>query len=66
MTTRTISGQGIFVDDGYPESDDYASNYVAYDPCDPRDYERAVEEARRRFCQLTGKCPKSDCLPAAS
>ncbi len=64
MTTQIISGRGIFVDDGYPESDDYASNYVAYDPMDPADYARAVEEARRRFCQTTGLCPNHACAPA--
>jgi len=65
MTGRIVSGQGIFIDDGYPESDDYASNYVAYDPRDPRDYARAVEEALARFCKTTGKCPKSVCVAPA-
>jgi len=61
MKTPTVNGRGIFVDDGHPESDDYSSNYVAYDPMDAADYARAVAEARRRFCQTTGACPNPKC-----
>ncbi len=58
MTTRIVRGQGIFVDDGYPESDDYESSYVTYDPRDARDYARAVEEALRRMAQTAGPWPR--------
>jgi hypothetical protein len=65
MTTSIIRGQGIFVDDGYPESDDYESNYVTYDPRDPRDYARAVEEALRRMSPAAGKWPPRSSATAA-
>ena len=37
----------IFVSDGYPEAEDYDSNYVDYDPQDQASVEDAKAEARR-------------------
>jgi len=39
----------IFVDDGAPEAEDYASNYIWFDSDDRGSYVRALAEARRRF-----------------
>jgi hypothetical protein len=38
----------IFIDDGYPESADYDSNYICWDPETPGSFERALAEARAR------------------
>ena len=37
----------IFVSDGYPEAEDYDTNYVDYDPQDQASVEGAKAEARR-------------------
>lgn len=37
----------IFVSDGYPEAEDYDTNYVDYDPQDRASVEGAKAEARR-------------------
>jgi hypothetical protein len=37
----------IFVDDGYPEAEEYETNYVSYDMKDPGSYHRAMETANR-------------------
>ena len=36
----------VFVDDGYPEACEYDSNYIAFDPANPADQRRALNEAR--------------------
>lgn len=46
----------IFVDDGYPEAEEYSNNYIDYDPLDPEDYLRAVALARCRLCALRRRC----------
>lgn len=56
LETRMKRLRVIFIDDGYPESNDYASNYIGYDPMDPADYRRAVEEALCRLCRKRGGC----------
>jgi hypothetical protein len=43
----------IFVDDGYPEADEYVNNYVWYDEDDPESLKRAWAEVRRRCTRLT-------------
>ena len=35
----------IFVDDGFPEAGEYASNYVWFDPADPKSVSRAYDRA---------------------
>jgi hypothetical protein len=50
----------IFVDDGYPESMEYDTNYVEYDPADPVDCDAAMAEARRR---LSGRMNRPGGLP---
>jgi len=37
----------IFVDDGYPESDEYDTNYISWDEKIPGSYDRALAEAKR-------------------
>ena len=56
MNVRSPIHAAIFVDDGYPEADDYGNNYIGYDACDPADYRRAVALARCRLCELRGRC----------
>ena len=51
----------IFVDDGYPEADEYANNYVWYDEKDPESLQRAWTEVRRlhrRFALSREDCGK--------
>lgn len=36
----------IFVDDGYPEADEYDSNYLAYDPADSESVRSALRKAQ--------------------
>lgn len=40
-----MSTSFIMVDDGYPEAEDYDTNYIVFDEADPQDYKRAVKEA---------------------
>ena len=44
----------IYVDDGYPESDEYDNNYFIYKLKDPQDYKRALLEAKelREHCAM--------------
>ncbi|NLX25140.1 MAG: hypothetical protein GXY61_04145 [Lentisphaerae bacterium] len=37
----------IFVDDGYPEAEEYETNYLAFDMKEPGSYQRAEETANR-------------------
>lgn len=39
----------VFVDDGYPDSEEYASNYVWYDPKDPQPLRAAIAKANEIF-----------------
>lgn len=35
----------LFVDDGYPEAEEYETNYISYNMGDPGSYNRAAETA---------------------
>jgi hypothetical protein len=40
-------GLAIFVDDGGPDADEFANNYIVFDPRDPKQRERAWAEAEQ-------------------
>lgn len=36
----------IFVDDGYPEAEEYDTNYISWDERTPGSYQKALAEAK--------------------
>jgi hypothetical protein len=48
----------IYVDDGYPESADYDSNYICYDQDEPDGYKNALAEAGGRLRSVKKTCPE--------
>ena len=43
----------LYVDDGCPEGDDYASNYIYFDENNPQSLQRALQIAGSRKANLT-------------
>ncbi len=57
----------FFVDDGGPDAEEYATNYVWFDGSDPADRDRAWLEAnelwRKRQAWLANRTPRIDLVP---
>jgi hypothetical protein len=47
----------LYVDDGYPESREYADNYIALDPQEPRGWIRILLGGRRARASRTASIP---------
>ena len=55
----------IFIDDGYPEADEYETNYIDFDASDPKVIRRIIRQIRECLKTRKGKdkrCTKTKCF----
>jgi transposase len=53
----------VFIDDGYPEAEEYETNYIEFDATDPRKIRAIINQVRDYLKnRKNNRCIKSECF----